>query len=84
MQPANGGSDKYQVIEFRPIFITDQPASAVKGDAPQPTNGIVTDTTAVHSVQVIFINEKALPPPPATNGTIGYAGSGPKIPLLVN
>ena len=84
VQPANGGSAKYQVIEFRPTFITDQPASAVKGDAPSSTNGIVTDTNGVHSVQVMFINEKALPPPPTTNGTVGYAGSGPKIPLLVN
>jgi len=84
VQPANGGSNKYQVVEFRPTFITDQLASAVKGDAPTSTNGIVTDNNGVHSVQVIFINEKALPPPPATEGTSAFAGTGPKIPLLVN
>ena len=31
VQPANGGSNKYQIIDFRACFITDQPASAVKG-----------------------------------------------------
>ncbi len=80
VQPANGGSNKYQVIEFRPTFITDQPASAVKGDLPSSTNGIVTDNNGVHSIQVIFLNEKALPPPPSSAGTSIYAGTGPKIP----
>ena len=85
VQPANGGSNKYQIIDFRACFITDQPASAVKGDACRiATNGIVTDNNGVHSVEVIFLNPNALPNPPVKNGTINYTGSGPKIPLLVN
>ena len=35
VQPANGGSKKYQIIDFRACFITDQPGSAVKGDQPE-------------------------------------------------
>jgi Flp pilus assembly pilin Flp len=85
VQPANGGSKKYQIIDFRACFITDQPPSSVKGDPPGSTsNGIITDVNGVHSVQLVFLNPNALPSPPVKNGTINYIGSGPKIPLLVN
>lgn len=84
-QPSNGGSNKYQIVDFRACFITDQPASAVKGDGPgTPTNGFVMDNNGVHSVQVVFLNPNALPNPPVKNGTINYIGSGFKIPQLVN
>ena len=84
VQPANGGSTKYQVVEFRAWFITDQPACAVKGVSPRATNGLVVENPGLGSVRVFFLFEKALPPPPSTDGSIGYAGTGPKIPLLVN
>jgi hypothetical protein len=84
VQPANGGSRKYQIIDFRACFITDQPASALKGDAPSASNGLVTDNNGITSVEVIFLNPNALPNPPVKNGTINYVGSGDKIPLLVN
>jgi hypothetical protein len=84
VQPANGGSSKYQIIDFRACFITDQPGSAVKGDQPSVANGLTTDNNGNESVQVIFLNPNALPNPPVKNGTINYIGSGAKIPLLVN
>jgi hypothetical protein len=84
IQPTSGGSNKYQIIDFRPCFITNQTASAQKGDVATGTNGLTMSGSAVQSVQVIFINGKALPVPPVKNGTINYMGSGPKIPLLVN
>jgi hypothetical protein len=85
VQPANGGSNKYQIIDFRACFITDQPASAIKGDPPgSPNNGLTMDVNGVHSVEIIFLNPNALPNPPVKNGTINYIGSGPKVPLLVN
>jgi hypothetical protein len=84
VQPVNGGSNKYQIIDFRACFITDQPASAVKGDPPSATNGINMDSNGVHSVQLIFLNPNALPNPPVKNGTINYVGTGAKIPVLVN
>ena len=84
IQPANGGSKKYQIIEFRPCFITDQAPSSVKGDSNGTTTGIITDNNGVKAVTVIFINDKALPNPPIVNGTLVYTGTGPKIPLLVN
>jgi hypothetical protein len=85
VQPASGGSNKYQIIDFRACFITDQPPSAIKGDGPStPNNGFVMDSNGVHSVEVIFLNGNALPSPPVKNGTINYVGSGPKAPILVN
>jgi hypothetical protein len=83
VQPDNG-KKSYEIIDFRACFITDQPASAMKGDAPSATNGVTMDSNGVHSVQVIFLNPNALPNPPVKDGTINYTGSGEKIPLLVN
>jgi hypothetical protein len=84
VQPSSGGSTDYQIIEFRPCFITDQPGSAMKGDPPTATNGLITDNNGVTSLEVIFINVKALPPPPTTNGTMPWQGAGAKILQLVN
>ena len=85
VQPANGGSKKYQIIDFRACFITDQPPSAIKGDSrTAPRTASSRTTTASSRSQVIFLNANALPNPPVKNGTINYTGSGPKIPLLVN
>lgn len=83
VQPDNG-KKSFQIIDFRAAFITDQPASAIKGDAPSATNGIFTDNNGVKAVSVIFLNPNALPNPPVKDGTINYVGSGEKIPLLVN
>jgi hypothetical protein len=84
VQPANGGSTNYQIIDFRPCFITDQPASALKGDNASSSNGFVTDNNGIVSVEVIFLNGNALPHPPVSNGVINYVGSGDKVPVLVN
>jgi hypothetical protein len=85
IQPSSGGSKKYQIIDFRACFITDQPPSAMKGDGPSTaSNGFVLDNNGVHAVEVIFLNANALPNPPIKNGVIDYVGSGAKIPILVN
>jgi hypothetical protein len=84
VQPSSGGSTNYQIIEFRPCFITDQPGSAMKGDPPSATNGVITDSNGVVSLEVIFINVNALPPPPTTDGTTPWQGAGSKILQLVN
>jgi len=85
VQPANGGSKNYQIIDFRPAFITDQPASAMKGDGPgTANNGLINDKGKARAVQVVFLNARALPPPPVTGGTVAYTGAGPRVPLLVD
>lgn len=84
IQPANGGSNKYQIVDFRACFITDQAPSAVKGDDPSASNGLVTDNNGITSIQVVFLNPNALPNPPTKDGVINYIGSGAKEPILVN
>lgn len=87
-QPSNGGSNKYEILDFRPAFICDEPASATRlTGAPSSTNGIVWDNgSQLNSIQVIFLNPKALPDPPldADGRYIPYVGTGSKVPLLVN
>lgn len=83
-RPGNGASQRYQIIEFRPSFITDQTASAMKGDPPSASNGIITKNNSVESVQVVFLSAAALPPPPTGAGTTPWQGSGPKILQLVD
>ena len=82
VQPANGGSNKYQVIGFRAAFITDQPNSATKSSAVTAANGI-TGSTSIESLQVVFFNDKALPQYQGTD-VQAYQGIGPKVMRLIN
>lgn len=84
VQPGSGGSNKYQIVDIRPCFVTDQLADAQKGDAPSASNGITMSGSSVQSVQVVFISPNALPVPTLVTGTVTYTGSGVKVPLLVN
>lgn len=83
VQPGNGGSKKYQIVDFRPAFITDQVGSAQRGDAPSATNGVTTDNNGVQSIQVVFLNRDAVPWP-TSDKTIPFVGTGQRIPLLIN
>ncbi|GAA2116177.1 hypothetical protein GCM10009843_06200 [Nocardioides bigeumensis] len=83
------GAEYLKVIGFRSGFITDQPNSATKlTGVTTSTNGLTTQNNGPNvdllSVQIIFLNEAALPPPPVKAGTIAYTGIGVKVPLLVN
>lgn len=77
--PGQGGSNKYQILSFRPGFITDQPPSATRlngvpvaspncalagGSATGECNGIAYDHGQLNSVNIVFINLAALPDPP--------------------
>jgi hypothetical protein len=97
-QPAGGANNDcapsdscYEIVGFRAGFITDQPNSATKTTPANCTNtatdcnGIVTAGNAVQSVQIIFLNDAAVPSPPpgAVKGFIQYVGSGQKVPVLI-
>jgi hypothetical protein len=84
VQPGNGASSSYQIIGFRAGFITSQPNSATRQTAlpVNDPNGL-GGTGSISSLQIVFINAKALPPLPDT-GTTDYSGSGPKVLQLVN
>jgi hypothetical protein len=77
--PGQGGSNKYQILGFRPGFITDQPPDATRvtgvpiaspscdlngANATGECNGIAYDHGQLNSVNVVFLNMTALPNPP--------------------
>lgn len=84
VQPTSGASRSYQIVGFRPAFLTGQPNSATRSTPPNPGNGLTLDRHGeIESVQVVFINGNALPPMDAA-GTTDYAGSGPRVIRLVD
>ena len=83
-EPSNG-TKNYQIVGFRPGFITDQVDSATRM-TPLPTgstNGLTGSGATLSSVQVIFLNPSALPPMPATN-TGTFTGNGPRVLVLAD
>ncbi|MEP6666144.1 MAG: pilus assembly protein TadG-related protein [Nocardioidaceae bacterium] len=87
MEPTQGGSNKYQIIDFRPGFITDQTEPATKATLTSATNGLTPSSNGneVQSVQIVFFNPAALPPPPGGLAVTDYRpGSGTKILRLVD
>lgn len=99
VQPSNGTSHQYEILDFRPAFIADQSVADTRTTGSPITtgcqtgnnfsgqcNGLTYDHGQLNSVTLIFINPKALPNPPLDeNGKdIPYTGSGKKVPLLVN
>lgn len=84
VQPTSGASRTYQIVGFRPAFLTGQPNSATRTTAANAGNGLTLDRHGeIESVQVVFINGNALPPMDAA-GTTDYAGSGPRVIRLVD
>jgi len=84
VQPAKGSSTLYQIVGFRPAFLTDQPNSATRSTPPNPGNGLTLNNQGkIASVQVIFVNSNALPPMD-TAVTTDYAGSGPRVIRLID
>ena len=87
VEPISGGSNKYQIIDFRPGFITDQTETAVKNTVLSANNGLTLSSNGndVQSVQIVFINPNALPAPPGGFAVSDYVpGRGPKIVRLID
>jgi hypothetical protein len=86
VEPSSGGSTTYQIVGFRPAFLTDQPNSATQSSNASASNGLTIDPTgqgALESVQVVFINANALPPIDVAE-TTAYAGDGLRVIRLVD
>lgn len=88
--PLNGSSDNYEVVDFRPGFITDEASTGVRTTTPTADNGFTWSTNgnskSVQAVNVVFLNPAALPEPPLdpTGHYIPYVGSGRKVAQLVD
>jgi hypothetical protein len=87
VEPDSGGSNKYQIVTFRPGFITDQTEVATKTTPVTTNNGLTPSSNGneVQSVQIVFFNPAALPDPPGGQSVQDYIpGAGPKIVRLVD
>lgn len=90
VRPNTGGSNKYQVVDMRAAFITDQTNSATRDTPATADNGITfqdSNNNRLHSIQVVFFNTLALPPPPDWSETVDYVdylGKGVKVLRLVD
>lgn len=86
VQP-DGGRKTYQIVDIRPAFITDQPMSATRNTPASAANGLTfaaQPADTLGSVQVIFFNAAALPPPPNADGVVPYTGTGVKVTHLID
>ncbi|WP_165372476.1 Tad domain-containing protein [Nocardioides iriomotensis] len=90
-QPDCGSCENYQIVDFRPGFIGEQPDATTRlTNDVSPDNGLTLTSSngnpSLQAVKVIFLNPKALPDPPLDpNGNyIPYVGAGKKSLLLVD
>jgi hypothetical protein len=83
-EPSCGGCQNYSIVDFRPVFITDETELASKGNSDVTSdNGLIPQGTDIKEVKVFFFNVDALPnstPGPVT----AYLGVGPKIVRLID
>lgn len=88
--PCTGNSTNYEIIDFRPAFITDQVNSATKSTAlTSCTNTVCNGLTlggnghSIAPLKVVLLNIASLPPPPSGGPVSPYNGIGPPIVRLV-
>lgn len=87
--PSSGGSSSYPIVDFRAVFITEQPDSAtVDEPAAEPGNGIIMSGNGkqIEKIRVRALNPLALPESTVGLGddnTVDYLGTGTKIIRLV-
>jgi hypothetical protein len=76
-----GGSQKWQIVDFRPAFITGP-------DGPDEYNGLgfkdQGGAKTLRSVKVVFFNPKALPESMSGGPVMDYLGVGTKVIVLTD
>ncbi len=80
------GTKWWPIVGRRPGFISDESLSATNQNHGliSEFNGLVEEPSGIREVDVILINELALPEfAPASGGEIDYTGSGTKVIVLV-
>ena len=83
-RPVSGGSQKYSLVDFRPLFVTDQPMTATKASpGSSTTNGLGLHANQLQTIKVVFLNVNALPDGQAQTPIGPYLGVGPKVTRLV-
>jgi Flp pilus assembly protein TadG len=89
--PTCGNCTNYQILDFRPAYITDQLNSATQSTPLTSCSNTVCNGLTLgnngHSIaplKVVLLNIKSLPPPPNNGPVSPYNGIGPPIVRLVN
>jgi hypothetical protein len=86
VEPGNGGSQRYSIVDFRPAFLTDEvvAGSSVNGShTATADNGVTIEQNQIKTMKVIFFNSHALPD--RTGGAVtAYFGVGPKIIRMID
>jgi hypothetical protein len=86
VQPGQGSSNNYSIVDLRPAFITDEQTTnaAIKGShTGTPDNGLTIPGHEITQLKVVFFNINALPRD-QNEAVIDYLGVGPKITRLIN
>ena len=86
IQPSNGGSETYSIIDFRAAFITDETATTTaiqNSKTGTSNNGLLVQGNDIKQLKVVFFNDKALP----LDGNIpliDYLGTGNRVIRLID
>ncbi len=91
IDPSNGGSQHYSIVDVRPCFITSEANDSsynaqrfVDGSTSTTNNGLTIPSNKVTTIQVYFFNKKALPAEgPARPGVI-LSPDGPLVSMLTD
>jgi hypothetical protein len=88
VDPVNGTSQEYSIVDFRPAFITDQPLNATKVNRYTGTtthNGLLIESGQLKTLKVVFFDIDALPETVDNSGpTTEWLGFGPKVITLTD
>lgn len=89
--PSCGTCINYEIIDFRPAFITDQVNSATKSTpltscTQTDCNGLTLgqNNHSIAPLRVVLLNAASLPAPPSGGPVSPYNGIGPPIVRLIN
>ncbi len=86
VQPDEGGSNRYSIIDFRAAFLTDETASSasIKGSHTGTSdNGVWVQGQDIKQIKVVFFNSDAIP----IDGdipVIDYLGTGNRVIRLID
>ena len=86
VEPANGGSNHYYIIDFRPAFLTGNLSNATRqspGITTSDDNGVTIAGQNLTTMKVVFVNQAAIVEPEGGPVT-PYLGRGPKLVRLIN
>ncbi|CUR59861.1 exported hypothetical protein [metagenome] len=94
VDPSNGGSLHYSIVDMRPCFITSEDNTSTYNSqkfvaggtvsTTTTTNGLTVTSGKVTTLQVYFFNKSALPSTGDATAGVILSPDGPLVPVLTN